>query len=623
MHFAPLASYANDSVECLDDNAASEFVSGAIAGSKATKVEQHLASCRDCRALVAALAGTGDVDTQAETHQHERVTESQAGKLPRKYTIGDRVGRYLVLSTLGAGGMGVVFAAYDPQLDRKVALKLLRANLGANAKEARKRLKREAQAIAQLNHPNVVGVYDVGTTDEGDVYIAMEFVEGDTVSTWLKRWPRTWREILEIFHQAARGLMAAHSVGLLHRDFKPDNVLVGGDGRVRVTDFGLARSVLVPDEIVTAGSRNRPKPDTAALHVELTATGTVLGTPRYMPPEQLTGPDIDSRSDQFSFCVALYEALFGTHPLPGATSVSMLEHGDEALAPPEGTRVPPTIARAVMRGLQRERTKRFPGMSALVHELVPPVQRSPVRFAATIAIGLVVIGGATAAVMTRPEAPLRIPTNDTPEMALLVNRINQLEKERKDLIELLKKQEASLKDLEHAQKEIEKKDEQIHELMDQVKKYKLEQIKSTPAVAVKAPPPLVSGEVSKVLQAINHDLEGCFDEWSQRQALEAIEAVKRPVPKEAELEVKLGITPDGSTHDSHATGELDVQHDGSMRPSHGILSECVEGAVARAPYPKGPEALDVVVQVVWMSGVVNATATVVGRHEASSRPVDF
>jgi len=135
MHFAPLAGYAYDSVDCLDDNAASEFVSGAITGPKATKVEQHLAACRDCRALVHALAGAGDVDSQAETHQAERVTESQAGRLPKKYTIGDRVGRYLVLSTLGAGGMGVVFAAYDPQLDRKVALKLLRANLGSGEPE--------------------------------------------------------------------------------------------------------------------------------------------------------------------------------------------------------------------------------------------------------------------------------------------------------------------------------------------------------------------------------------------------------------------------------------------------------------------------------------------------------
>src|SRR3954471_19038599 len=248
MHFKRLASYPDQTVECLDDNAASEFVSGTLATSAIHAVESHLASCRDCRALVAALAGD-EADSNAATRQHEKIEDSQVAKRP-VLSVGDRVGRYLVLSSIGAGGMGVVFAAYDPQLDRKVALKLLRANLrGPSAKEARTRLKREAQAIAQLNHPNVVGVYDVGTTDDGDVYIAMEFVEGDTLTSWLRKWPRTWREILEVFHQAARGLMAAHSVGLLHRDFKPDNVLVGGEGRVRVSDFGLARSVLGPDEV--------------------------------------------------------------------------------------------------------------------------------------------------------------------------------------------------------------------------------------------------------------------------------------------------------------------------------------------------------------------------------------
>src|SRR6187551_1625585 len=185
MQFKRLARpvcYPEQTVECLDDNAASEFVSGSLAAAAISRVETHLAGCRDCRQLVAALAGD-EADSNALTHKHEKIEDSQVAKRPT-LSIGDRVGRYLVLTSLGAGGMGVVFAAYDPQLDRKVALKLLRANLaGANAKEARTRLKREAQAIAQLNHPNVVGVYDVGTTDEGDVYIAMEFVEGDTLTT--------------------------------------------------------------------------------------------------------------------------------------------------------------------------------------------------------------------------------------------------------------------------------------------------------------------------------------------------------------------------------------------------------------------------------------------------------
>ncbi|HEX8107834.1 MAG TPA: protein kinase, partial [Kofleriaceae bacterium] len=284
-------------MEHLDDNAASEFVSGTLSPSALSKIEGHLASCRECRALVAALAADPVADSAAVTFQRlmSLSSVSSVGELPRRPpSSGDRVGRYLVLSALGAGGMGVVFAAWDPQLGRKIALKLLRSSVASSSKDARTRLRREAQAIAQLSHPNVVSIYDVGTTDDGALYIAMEFVEGDTLTSWLKSYPRTWREIVDVFRQAARGLLAAHSVGLLHRDFKPDNVLVGGDGRVRVTDFGLARSVLVPDEAAQA------KPVMSALDVALTATGTVLGTPRYMPPEQLTGPDLDARSDQFS-----------------------------------------------------------------------------------------------------------------------------------------------------------------------------------------------------------------------------------------------------------------------------------------------------------------------------------
>src|SRR3954471_10121573 len=197
-------------VECLDDNAVSEFVSGSLPRSALTKVEGHLAGCRDCRALVAALAQDAATDSNVETVKHERPSPSQVTELPKR-TIGDRVGRYLILSTLGTGGMGVVFSAYDPQLDRKVALKLLRSGIQLATKDAQKRLRREAQAIAQLSHPNVVGVYDVGTDGDDDLYIAMEFVEGDTLTTWLKKYPRTWRDIIDVFLQAARGLFAAHS----------------------------------------------------------------------------------------------------------------------------------------------------------------------------------------------------------------------------------------------------------------------------------------------------------------------------------------------------------------------------------------------------------------------------
>jgi serine/threonine protein kinase len=615
MHFQRLAEgacYDPDSVECLDDNAAAEFVSGALAGKAISKVEAHLAGCRECRALVAALAGTGDVDSQAETHKHERITESQAGKLPKKLAVGDRVGRYLVLSTLGAGGMGVVFAAYDPQLDRKVALKVLRANLGANAKEARARLKREAQAIARLSHPNVVGVYEVGAMDDGDVYIAMEFVEGDTLTTWLKRWPRTWREILEVFHQAGRGLAAAHSVGLLHRDFKPDNVLVGGDGRVRVTDFGLARSVLGPDDIA------HPRPEASALHAELTATGTVLGTPRYMPPEQLTGPDIDARSDEFSFCVALYEALYGVHPLKENTSVCMIEHGDEAQPPPENTRVPATIGRAVMRGLARERAKRFPTMAVLMSELQPPPERARSRVALFAMLGLVLVAGATAAVYSRNDPPRPPPAPDDATMAHQIAEIKELKAERDrleaELQKLLKEHDATKQELDDVKQQIIDLNEQYNKALDDLTRLRSQHV-GKPSTG---PEPLTSKQITATLQVAQTNLEGCFREWSERQALEAIEGFKRPKPDDAELVVKLAITPDGVGQDAVAQGEIDYRRDGTQVPAHGELSSCVEVDVAAVRFPTGPEGLQVDVQVAWTSsGIVNTSARITGREQAT------
>ncbi len=607
LHFkrlAPAPCYPNDTVACLDDNAASEFVSGSLAGAALTKVEGHLAGCRDCRALVAALAGGDDLDSNAATRKRERITESQAGRRPTKtLQIGDRVGRYLVLSTLGAGGMGVVFSAYDPQLDRKIALKLLRANLGANAKEARTRLKREAQAIAQLNHPNVVGVYDVGTTDDGAVYLAMEFVEGDTITTWLKRWPRTWREIVELFLQAGRGLYAAHAVGLLHRDFKPDNVLVGGDGRVRVSDFGLARSVLGPEEAA------RPAPDASALLVDLTATGTVLGTPRYMPPEQLTGPDIDARSDQFSFCVALYEALYGTHPLPGATSVAMLEHGDRALAPPENTRVPAAIGRAVMRGLEKERNKRYPTMATLLAELTPPPQRSPVRFAALAAVGLLLVGGATAAVVTRNNAPVRIEGNDDIVIKQLKDQVHELQIERQHLEEALLKKEHDLVEFEQIKKELDAKNTEIEQLVDQISNLRA---KEKQVQAAKLPDP--SQAASAALQSVQHDLEGCFDEWSGRPSpLDIGSSAAVELPKETDLVVTFDVTPSGVAHDPDTRG--------TTSPS---LRLCVEANVTRVTYPQSQDIRTLKAYVLWTPpGTVSTSVRVVGHREAPHSTIDI
>ncbi|MEP6865615.1 MAG: protein kinase [Deltaproteobacteria bacterium] len=637
-------------MECLDDNVASEFVSGAMPHSSVTKVEKHLAGCRDCRELVAALAGADDIDSNAATHRHEReaLTESQAGRLPA-LSIGDRVGRYLVLSTLGTGGMGQVFAAYDPQLDRKIALKVLRANLGANTKDARARLKREAQAIAQLNHPNVVAVYDVGTTSTPgagpgvstpgsngeDVYIAMEFVEGDTLTTWLKRWPRTWREILEVFHQAARGLMAAHSVGLLHRDFKPDNVLVGGDGRVRVTDFGLARSLFGIDDSgrgpTAAADLLKARADGSPLLVDLTATGTVLGTPRYMPPEQLLGPNIDARSDQFSFCVALYEALYGTHPLPGGTSVAMLEEGKEASPPPDA-RLPATISRAVMRGLAKERTQRFPTMAALVTELTPPVVRAPGRGIAFAVVGLIVIGVATAAVMASHDQKL-VPNDRNDELVhVMIGQIGELEKSNKELRKQLLQRDvihtSDLQQIEHDKQQLEANDALIHQLTDKVTALRMDR---------SAPKPLLQAKnVIAAVAMAQHDLEGCFDEWAERP-LDSKD-VGRPNAlvhtNDSDVLVALRVSPDGTAmqltdiHGDPLTEMINgiampvvAQAKGPDTDRSTSLKFCVEHALAGVPYPKGPEIVDLEVAVTWTApNIINTSARVTGHREPAPSP---
>src|SRR5215471_9611631 len=213
-------------------------------------------------------------------------------------------GRYKLVEKLGVGGMGVVYLAEDPQLGRQVAIKLMDPKTSGtqSASEGRGRLLREAQALAQLSHPNVIAVYDVGTS-ANQVFIAMEYVEGSTLSQWLAERKRTWHEVLSTFVQAGRGLAAAHAAGIVHRDFKPDNVLVGNDGRVRVLDFGLARPL----------AETKTAPRLAKLDVPVTEPGRFIGTPAYMAPEQLTGEQVDREDGPIQL---LRRAVSGTlrHP---------------------------------------------------------------------------------------------------------------------------------------------------------------------------------------------------------------------------------------------------------------------------------------------------------------------
>jgi tetratricopeptide (TPR) repeat protein/predicted Ser/Thr protein kinase len=316
--------------------------------------------------IARGLVVSGPLEPLAEktavvaAHGHEDARG--AGPVPLER--GAEVGRYVVLETLGSGGMGVVYAAYDPKLDRRIALKLLRSDAQVTA-GARARLSREAQAMARLSHPNVVTVYDVGTID-ADVFVAMEYVHGTTLAAWLRERKRSSAEILGVFRLAGAGLAAAHSAGIIHRDFKPDNVLIGDDGSVRVTDFGLARTD-VSEEAVTATSTTQRPTASAAL----TQRGHVMGTPAYMAPEQAEAGVVDARSDLFSFCVALYEALYEEHPFAGRT-ISVLRDAARRAAvrePPRGSSVPVWLRRILLSGLAGDPAARPASMSALLASL--------------------------------------------------------------------------------------------------------------------------------------------------------------------------------------------------------------------------------------------------------------
>jgi tetratricopeptide (TPR) repeat protein/predicted Ser/Thr protein kinase len=287
------------------------------------------------------------------------------------------IGRYVVLRVLGAGGMGVVYAAYDPELDRQVALKLVLPGMADS--DGRTRLLREAQALAKLSHRNVVTIHDVGTSGE-QVWLAMEFVRGQTLKAWLEK-PRHWRDVLGVLRKAGRGLAAAHAAGLLHRDFKPDNVMVGERGRVWVMDFGLARARLNVKPIEAEEPKHESTPMVGALSIRVTQAGTLLGTPRYMAPEQFQGKDLTPTADQFSLCVTLWEGLYGERPFAGRT---LDELADNVLAgrlqePPKGRAVPGWLRRVCERGLSIEPQQRFASMEALLDMLSRGHTRARVR----------------------------------------------------------------------------------------------------------------------------------------------------------------------------------------------------------------------------------------------------
>ena len=335
-------------VACPDENELVRFARG----TANSNVEAHLDRCASCRHAVAEAA-------------------SEEPLSPAPVSAGARIGRYEVEALLGAGAMGAVFSAKDASLHRRVAIKLLHA---AGDEQSRARLDREAQAMARLNHPHVVTVYELGDWTGGR-FIAMELVEGKTLDVWLPGASAEARR--QVLRDAGRGLSAAHHGGVVHRDFKPRNLLVGGEGRVRVTDFGLSRPLPAVEGVASG-------------NLLATQHGALVGTPAWMSPEQLDGKTADARSDQFAFCVVWVEAITGNKPFSGETREAL--RAAMKGAPVLGRELTKAERNALTRGLSEDPSARFESMDALLGALARlPRRRWPFAIGAAV---LLLAGGA-------------------------------------------------------------------------------------------------------------------------------------------------------------------------------------------------------------------------------------
>ncbi len=359
-------------MNCPNENTLAWFVQGQLQGSKLAELEVHLDSCTDCLAVVGTAARRSEArgEFAGEIQSAVGFSADDGERPAQKVGRGTMLGRYVVTGNIGAGAMGVVYAAYDPELDRQVAIKLLSPRIVHV--EGSARLQREAQVLARLSHPNVVAVYDVGEFS-GQLFIAMELVSGQTLSAWLRTAPRRWDAILDVFMQVGAGLQAAHDAEIIHRDFKPDNALIDTAGRVRVMDFGLAvtapQPVAEPVEKANADMAASPNPELLLY----TDSGALIGTPYYMAPEQLLGRPASVQSDVYAFCVSLFEGLYGMRPFAAADLRSLRQQKEQTLVrtPPAhvARRVPTWLRRIILRGLSADSAARFPSVAAVLAEL--------------------------------------------------------------------------------------------------------------------------------------------------------------------------------------------------------------------------------------------------------------
>lgn len=444
-------------MSCLSPELALEFVAGALPKTPAREVESHMARCGECRRLIVEIVKSNeapdtDVDARSEPLELVAVANQTTAAGSRRaaegrphdsaattlqLTRGTRIQRYTLLYQLGEGGMGSVHAAFDPRLDRRVALKFLRTDLiGSPKKEHRERLVREARALARLSHANVVSIFDVAETD-GSVFLAMELIDGSNARIWRELGSRSIAEIVKIYRDSLSALIAAHDQGIIHRDFKPDNVMVGADGVARVTDFGLARAAMVDvDELLAEASSKGVNWET------LTQTGLVLGTPRYMAPEQFSGVANES-TDQFSFCLSLYEALYGHYPLGTKTPRNLEPNRDiseQILAPLNKGKVPDNLRRILLRGMAVNPRERWPSLRELQYELslVLLPNQSGLRWAALAGITALVAG---AAFFFAPDPPPAIVHDDVAGYSAELEELRrQMDKRRVVDEELLESQ---------------------------------------------------------------------------------------------------------------------------------------------------------------------------------------
>jgi serine/threonine protein kinase len=341
---------------CPEEEVLVDYVARALDAEARRVVEAHLDGCQACLASVSELARADD-ELAGRSGEAAAVVATEAPA---------ELGRYRLEGFLGHGAMGRVYRAYDTQLERDVALKVLRAD--GSSKDATTRLLREARAMAKLRHPNVVTVFDAGEAS-GRTFLAMELVVGSTLRAWLKASPRATVDILRAFVDAGRGLSAAHGQGVVHRDFKPENVLVDEAGRLAVSDFGLAAMTADPTDAVAASSGKDEKLGRTPRTRSSMAHGA--GTPRYMAPEQYAGGRVDARADQFSFAVALYEALYDETPFAGGTlaEVAAAIDSHDVRPPRRDTDVPPGVRAALLRALSASPDDRYATLDDLLARL--------------------------------------------------------------------------------------------------------------------------------------------------------------------------------------------------------------------------------------------------------------